>query len=464
MADQSKSKLAKVAQYRNLIILAGVVLLGFTGLIYMVSDDTTNKNQVSLKSNFSNPLDHVDAESAVLEHTQTQLKESDKKTDHLQKQIDSLINEKKSVPTSNQENEELKKRIDALEKQVSNPPSNEIPDTNPGIAGSAAYQANFLGVPSVSTNGQAGGGAEMGQSIREDSLKLSPSAEDIAKQAPLKNPDTYVPSGTFAKAVMIGGADASTAVNSPENPNPMLFRIIEEGTLPNKRKSHLKDCVVLAHVAGDISSERGEITIQRLSCTFPNNEIVDQEAHGWVFGADGKFGVRGKPVWREGALLQRAFAAGALSGISDGISQSYRTNSISADGNVQTVNAGKVFQVGASNGMSKAMNKLADYNIQRAEQYHPVIQISAGAIVDVVFRDGFFLDGKKHENKDSSVGNYSEGSETVLPMNTAPIFSPSKDEAKILPLSADEVKKIQENSQALGLKVTTQASAPQEKQ
>src|SRR3990167_3151169 len=179
MADQSKSKLAKVTQYRNLIMLAGVVLLGFTCLIYMVSDDTTHKNQVNLKSNFANPLDHVDAESAVLEHTQTQLKASDKKTDHLQQQIDSLIKDKKSVPVSNQENEELKKRIDALEKQLSHPPSNEMPSTNSGISGSAAYQANFLGVPSTGTNGQVGGGAEMGQSIREDSLKLSPSAEDI---------------------------------------------------------------------------------------------------------------------------------------------------------------------------------------------------------------------------------------------------------------------------------------------
>jgi conjugal transfer pilus assembly protein TraB len=93
--------------------------------------------------------------------------------------------------------------------------------------------------------------------IREDIIPLQSDEATL----PLKNPETYVPAGTFVQAVMLGGADASAAVNSSSNPVPMLFRITADGTLPNHKKSHLKDCVVTAAVVGDISSERGLIRL-----------------------------------------------------------------------------------------------------------------------------------------------------------------------------------------------------------
>ena len=87
--------------------------------------------------------------------------------------------------------------------------------------------------------------------------------------------------------------------------------------------------MVTAAVVGDISSERGQIRLERMSCTFPNGEIVEQPVEGTVFGMDAKNGVRGTPVWREGALLGRAAVAGTLSGLGSAVSQTYTTNSIS---------------------------------------------------------------------------------------------------------------------------------------
>ena len=59
--------------------------------------------------------------------------------------------------------------------------------------------------------------------------------------------------------------------------------------------------------------------------------------------------------------------------------------------------------IGAAQGVSNAMDKIADYNIRRADQYHPVIQLSAGTIVDIVFLKGFYLDGQKHDNEKESI-------------------------------------------------------------
>ena len=92
---------------------------------------------------------------------------------------------------------------------------------------------------------------------------------------PLKNPLTFVPAGTFVRAIALGGADASAGVTSQANPTPMLFRLLDKGTLPNHHESQLKNCIATAAVMGDVSSERGEIRLERLSCTRANGEIVE---------------------------------------------------------------------------------------------------------------------------------------------------------------------------------------------
>jgi conjugal transfer pilus assembly protein TraB len=248
---------------------------------------------------------------------------------------------------------------------------------------------------------------------------------------------------------MLGGADASASVTSQANPTPMLFRIIEEGTLPNHRQSHLKDCIVIAAVMGDISSERGEIRLERMSCTHHDNEVVDMSVEGTVFDPSGKNGIRGTPVWREGTLLQRAFVAGALSGIADGISQRYVTNSVSPLGSTQNVSGRSIFQYGTAHGASSALDKLADYTIQRAEQYHPVIQLSAGTTVDIVFLRGFYLDGKDHESEASrDIAAISANIE--LPK---PVEADQEEQPAVLPLSDAQITKLKTHQKELGITV-----------
>ena len=193
-------------------------------------------------------------------------------------------------------------------------------------------------------------------------------------------------------------------VNSQSNPTPVLFRLLDTGTLPNHHHSHLKDCVATAAAIGDISSERGLMRLERLSCVSPNHhEVIEFSVEGTVFGPEGKNGVRGVPLWREGALLKRAFIAGSLSGFSQGIASQYTTTALSPTGAVTSVNNADIFKFGAAQGVSNAMDKIADYNIRRADQYHPVIQLSAGTIVDIVFLKGFYLDGQKHDNEKESI-------------------------------------------------------------
>lgn len=429
----------KSKQYRNLAmaVLIGIVIL--ISLYSLVKSNNPAMPEVDKldTSAFSSPVENVNGQSVWIERAQNQLKEQQRQTDELKQTITQMKNDTQTASEEDPKYQQLKEQNELLKKSLDEK-SESVPAP---MDGSNQYQGRvFSTTPGVAVSGTPPDLVASTEStgIDVDELDLKPATN----LQPKKNPDTFVPSGTFAEAIMLGAADASAGVNTQANPSPMLFRVVANGTLPNHQKSHLKDCVVTAAVVGDISSERGQIRLERMSCTFPNGEIVEQSVEGTVFGMDAKNGVRGSPVWREGALLGRAAVAGTLSGIGSGISQSYTTNSISPLGTTQTVSGGDIFKYGAAQGASNAMEKLADYNIRRAELYHPIIQLTAGQRVDVVFLKGFYLDGRKHEESEQESAVQSD----LFPITTN---TPSTSVSG-LTLSESEMQKIKQHEQSMG--------------
>jgi conjugal transfer pilus assembly protein TraB len=131
------------------------------------------------------------------------------------------------------------------------------------------------------------------------------------------------------------------------------------------------------------------VRTKSISCVLKNGKHVDMEFDGHV-SYQGKGGVRGKPVMRNGMIVGYAGAAGLLSGFGEGI-KSAATPSVGL-GATADVGAGDVFKQGLGGGASKAADTLSQYWIKRAEQYHPVIDIGAGNLVTVVFQKGFRLE------------------------------------------------------------------------
>lgn len=421
------NNMVKKKQQRNLIIISSaLILIGF-GIYELLADKSVDdKTALKEPANFASPLKHVDAESVILERTEEKLIESQKKTEALQQQLDSLVKnnteQQKNSMANQDQYQNLQKRLDELENKL-------------GLNGDggANVAGNWLLPTSESPKFINAG-------IKTDEISLAVSNQTEALSD--KNPDNYVAAGTFVKAVMIGGADASAAVNAQANPTPMLFRIVEEGTMPNKKQSHLQGCVATAAVVGDISSERGMVRLETLSCVDPvTRNISDIAVEGTVFGPEGKNGIRGIPVWREGALLQRAFFAGTLAGFSNSLSQKYTTTSISPLGSTQTISAGDILKYGIAGGLGGAMDKLATYNIQRAEQYHPVLQLNAGTVVDLVFLKGFYL-------RDQTIKN-SPKKNIDLETNRNAI---AQSELAKLPLTIKQVEQLKAHTEELGIK------------
>jgi conjugal transfer pilus assembly protein TraB len=215
----------------------------------------------------------------------------------------------------------------------------------------------------------------------------------------------YVPAGSFVRVALLGGLDAPTGGQAQTNPHPILMRTQDNAFLPNRYRFEIKECFILASSYGDISSERAFGRLENLSCVRRDGRAVDIPVKGYVVGEDGKAGMRGRLISKQGQVLANALLAGIGSGIGQAFQNSSSTQSISPLGTTSTVNQGQQLQNGISSGVGKALDRLSKYYIDLAEKLFPVIEIDAGRTVEVVFTKGFSMDDL---SQDPSIGTYSD--------------------------------------------------------
>ena len=231
--------------------------------------------------------------------------------------------------------------------------------------------------------------------MRKISLKLSPDIGPLhGKKQKSKTVENTLPAGTFIRAVLLGGVDASTATAAPSDPRPVLLRLVDLGTLPRKFRSDLKDCHVLASAYGDLSSERVYMRLEKLTCVERlTGEIIETEIAGYVAGEDGKAGVRGVVVDRTGPLIRNSLLGGFFSGMGKFFeaSQAPFAMPVLPGNGVVLPNPSQMLTAGAAQGTSQALDKFAEFYIKRAEQLQPVLQIAAGREVDIVITQGTSL-------------------------------------------------------------------------
>jgi conjugal transfer pilus assembly protein TraB len=230
----------------------------------------------------------------------------------------------------------------------------------------------------------ADGSAVKAVKTSADATKSNPAARDARR---------YIPSGAFTRAILLGGLDAPTGGQSQRNPQPVLLRLVDNAVLPNHFRSKIKECFVVGAGYGDVSSERAYIRTESLSCVTREGTAIDVPIKGYVAGEDGKAGMRGRLVSKQGQLLANALLAGVASGIGQAIQQSSTTMSVSPLGATSTVEPGKQFEAGFGTGVGKALDRLAQYYISLAEKVFPVIEIDAGRTVDLVITQGISLQG-----------------------------------------------------------------------
>ncbi|WP_420475234.1 TraB/VirB10 family protein [Noviherbaspirillum sp. ST9] len=202
---------------------------------------------------------------------------------------------------------------------------------------------------------------------------------------------TYLPV-SFTRGVLLGGLDAPTGGQSQSNPHPVLIRLSDNAVLPNRFRGEYRECFVIAAGYGDIGSERAYLRTENLSCVREDGSTLEVKIQGSVYGEDGKVGMRGRLVTKQGQMLANALLAGIASGIGQGLSTSATSYSTSALGTIASASGSDAYRTGLGSGVGRALDRLAQYYIKLAEQTFPVVEIDAGREVDVVITKGVRID------------------------------------------------------------------------
>lgn len=202
---------------------------------------------------------------------------------------------------------------------------------------------------------------------------------------------TFLPV-SFTRGTLLGGLDAPTGGQAQSNPHPILIRLSDNSVLPNRFRGEYRDCFVVAAGYGDISSERAYLRTENLSCVRGDGATLEVKIQGSVYGEDGKVGMRGRLVTKQGQMLANALLAGVVSGIGSGLATSSTSYSTSALGTIASASGADAYRAGLGSGVGKALDRLAQYYIKLAENTFPVIEIDAGREIDVVITKGVRID------------------------------------------------------------------------
>ncbi len=216
-----------------------------------------------------------------------------------------------------------------------------------------------------------------------------------------KSARSFIPETAYVKGILLGGIAVSTSIGSSSEPVPVVIRITDRGSLPKNFNVDLTHCKIMGSSYGDLSSERAIVRAEVLSCTDPLTELVHTtKIAGQIHGDDGMNGIKGKVVQTSGKHLKNAMIGGMISGFAGSAKgQDQMIITSFGTGASRKKGAGDMLKEGGFAGASNAAEKIADYYIKQAESMSPVLLVSGGTKVDVVFTKGVYLNALDVQEK-----------------------------------------------------------------
>lgn len=409
---------------RNLqIVVIGVTVIGLISIVVIFKrgdpwSTVTDEDSISITS-----IDGVEAEDRWLQQAAGRVNTLEEAiaaaTRSTQKVLDETEEIRKASERLNRNWAEqlgrYEDRFEQMERRVQNlietlPQATVITPSETDARPSGPVDP-FGTVPVPSQQGIAAPGetVPVGQSFQPSLIRFELSPRNAVPDADTINisqrdPSVWLAAGSFAPGVIVTGADAPAGVSSQSDPRPVTLRITGKAVTAASRsgavlRTEITGCTVTGEARGDLSSERVYIRLLRMTCRH-DDAVIETDVKGFVAGA-GQAGVRGVVVSREGDLVGRSFVAGALSGFGTTASSALAPPTIATSEAASNVllsdqealaRAGKA---GLAGGIGTAGEKLADYYIERAEQYQPVVSLKGGTEVEVVFIEGTWIDGRQ---------------------------------------------------------------------
>lgn len=291
-------------------------------------------------------------------------------------------------PLPNNNRRVLEKPGTPLDSSLSTP----LTQTRPQSPDSDFIRFNNSGPRTALANGDAGGKTEVVGFPSSEAAKQYATTRGT-KGGALQRIE-FIPANSIIRVAMLNGLDAPAGGQAQNNPLPVILHVLDPANLPSKYKLDVRDCRISAAGYGDLSSERAILRTDTFSCVLKNGQTIEMPLKGHVVGEDGKVGVRGQVVSKQGQLLANAALAGISSGIGRAFNQSASTVMSSGIGTTSTIDPSRVGQAAIGSGFGEAGNALAQYYIRAAEKIFPVIEVGGGRIVEVAVTKGAIYTGQ----------------------------------------------------------------------
>lgn len=215
-----------------------------------------------------------------------------------------------------------------------------------------------------------------------------PEPEMVAEQeTPL-----YLPAGSIISGTLITGLDAPTHESARREPFPALLRIQKEAILPNRFRADIRECFLIAAGYGDLSSERAYLRGETISCVREDGGVIEARLDSYAVGEDGKAGIRGRLVSKQGQLVAKSMMAGFLQGLAGAFDvnpvPTIQTGNTGDTQVYQQVMSQEALQGAVIKGTGKALDRVAKFYLDMAENMFPVIEVDAARRIEVIVTRG----------------------------------------------------------------------------
>jgi conjugal transfer pilus assembly protein TraB len=194
------------------------------------------------------------------------------------------------------------------------------------------------------------------------------------------------------EGVLLNGMDAPTSAVTQKNPVPALIRVKTDAVLPNGFRHDVRECFVIVSGFGVLSTERAQLRTESFSCIKNDGSSIDQKIDGYVVGEDGRVGMRGRLISKQGQLIAQSLISGMLQGIGtlmQPVAVPQLNTSPGTQAQFQTPNPGALASAGIGGGISATAKNVSAFYLSMAKEIFPIIEVDAGRKVTIVILKGF---------------------------------------------------------------------------
>lgn len=346
----------------------------------------------------------------------------------LNEQLERMEKRQQAIDALQARNDQLADKLDNLEEDVSKgrtadgartegdddtPASRSTSDARPeaeqprSVDTRKAFEREPA--PRREDDGSGGGGTPAALEIRTIGKTRADSPQQDA--GPRKTVANYLQTGSIVSGRLLSGMDAPTNQGAQQNTVPVTLRVKKNAVLPNRHRSDVRECFVLLEGYGELSSERVHLRANTLSCVRENDTVLELAMRAYAVGEDGKTGLRGRLVSKQGAVIARSMLSGFASGVSKAFKQSpvptiQTGSSVGGEQTFQEPNIDAAGKSGAVSGASQALDQVADFYLNMAKQMFPVLEVNPGRPVDLVITKGMDMrTGRTDQDTEAEASN-----------------------------------------------------------